>query len=66
MQYACLKIEISQIFTVFHLRTYLLSLQALREAHTQFQATLTQYRNELKQLSTLDRQIKTYRVTTNP
>lgn len=41
-------------------------IKSLREAHTQFQATLTQYRNELKQLSTLDRQIKTYRVTTNP
>nr|WAW84869.1 spectrin alpha chain [Halisarca dujardinii] len=41
-------------------------IKGLRESHTQFQSTLTQYRNELKQLSTLDRQIKTYRVTTNP
>ncbi|XP_065916481.1 spectrin alpha chain, non-erythrocytic 1-like [Dysidea avara] len=41
-------------------------IKGLRDAHSQFQASLASAKSELIQLSTLDRQIKSYNVTNNP
>ena len=41
-------------------------LQGLKDAHTQFIGSLSQARADYKQLAALDRQIKSYNVTTNP
>ena len=42
------------------------SIQSLRESHTQFQSSLATVRSDFKQLGALDRQIKSYNVTSNP
>ena len=52
-----------------HLVTYYpspSSPQGLRDTHTQFQASLAQTRSDFKQLGALDRQIKSYSVSSNP
>lgn len=41
-------------------------IKNLREAHTQFQASLVQAKADFKQLAALDRQIKSYNVSSNP
>lgn len=41
-------------------------IKSLREAHTQFQSSLVQARGDFKQLGALDRQIKSYNVSSNP
>ena len=41
-------------------------IKSLKEAHTQFQTSLAQARGDFKQLGALDRQIKSYHVTSNP
>ena len=41
-------------------------LQCLREGHTQFNVSTQQARLDFKQLGLLDRQIKSYHVTSNP
>ena len=41
-------------------------IKSLKETHTQFQASLAQARGDFKQLGALDRQIKSYHVTSNP
>ena len=41
-------------------------VKVLRETHTQFQASLGQARADFKQLGALDRQIKSYNVSSNP
>ena len=38
----------------------------LREAHSQFQASLVQVKADFKQMGALDRQIKSYNVSSNP
>ena len=40
--------------------------QGLREAHSMFQNSLNQARSDFKQLGALDRQIKSYSVSSNP
>lgn len=41
-------------------------IKSLRETHVQFQNSLVQARGDFKQLGTLDRQIKSYNVSSNP
>ncbi|XP_071500194.1 spectrin alpha chain, non-erythrocytic 1-like [Diadema antillarum] len=41
-------------------------IQALKEAHDAFTASLSSAQNDLKQLAALDKQIKSYNVTSNP
>ena len=41
-------------------------IRSLRESHTQFQASLIQVKADFKQLGALDRQIKSYNVSSNP
>ena len=41
-------------------------IQALRESHSAFQSSLAQARSDFKQLGALDRQIKSYSVSSNP
>ena len=41
-------------------------IQALKEAHDAFTASLSSAQNDLKQLAALDKQIKGYNVTSNP
>ena len=41
-------------------------IKALRETHNQFQNSLVQARADFKQLGALDRQIKSYNVSSNP
>eukprot|EP00118_Oscarella_pearsei_P025242 m.307813 g.307813 ORF g.307813 m.307813 type:complete len:2422 (+) comp42859_c0_seq1:216-7481(+) len=41
-------------------------IKALKDAHTQFISSLSQARADYKQLAALDRQIKSYNVSTNP
>lgn len=41
-------------------------IKSLKEAHAQFQSSLAQARGDFKQLAALDRQIKSYNVTSNP
>lgn len=40
--------------------------QGLRETHSVFQSSLAQARSDFKQLGALDRQIKSYSVSSNP
>ena len=40
-------------------------IKSLKETHTQFQASLAQARGDFKQLGVLNRQIKSYNVTSN-
>lgn len=46
--------------------TSLDEIKGLREVHTQFQNSLIQARADFKQLGALDRQIKSYNVSSNP
>ncbi len=44
----------------------MLCIQALREAHSQFQASLVTAEEDFKQLQALDKQIKSFNVGPNP
>ena len=41
-------------------------IKSLKDSHAQFQSSLAQARGDFKQLGALDRQIKSYNVTSNP
>ena len=41
-------------------------VKSLRENHAQFQSSLAQVRADFKQMGALDRQIKSYNVSSNP
>lgn len=46
--------------------TSLDEIKSLRESHAQFQTALVLVKADFKQLGALDRQIKSYNVTSNP
>lgn len=56
----------SQNSIILYYHTVILHTQALRETHSLFQSSLAQARADFKQLGALDRQIKSYSVSSNP